>query len=135
MSASGYTDHSPVQTGTVIEVDNATSAGLAGWETEDPCKYVGQSCRGRMFTSLTNCRRRREKSEALCEAQRKANEQKAENHRREQELLEATRQSVIQTGQQQQTANKTMMIGLGIGATTLIVVGGAMALKSRKSKK
>jgi len=106
--------------------------GLAGWETDDPCRYANQSCKGKMFGKLKSCRRQREKSQALCKAhERKLAEKKTMEHEKQQ-LMTALQHNVTDTAEKQQTASTAMIAGAAVGGVAIL--GAAILLIAKKKK-
>jgi len=113
----------------------ASPAGLGEWEQEDPCRYAGQSCKGKVFGALKKCRRRREKSQALCDANKKQLEEKARWEAQREDMLQVLQSNVTTTAKQQQTAASAMKTGLAIGGATLAGAALFMALKRKRKSK
>lgn len=111
---------------------NVSGGGLGEWEQSDPCRYAGQSCKGKLFGGLKKCRRRREKSQALCDTHKKQLQEKAQWEAQREDMMQALQSNVTTTAKQQQTANSAMKTGLAIGGITIAGAALAIALKRRK---
>lgn len=138
MNRSSYITHTGdlILGGEHLLVASASPAGLGEWEQDDPCRYAGQSCKGKVFGALKKCRRRREKSQALCDAQKKQLEQKAQWEAQREDMLQVLQTNVTTTARQQQTASSAMKTGVAVGGVALVGAAALFMLKHRsKSKK
>jgi hypothetical protein len=113
-------------------IPNSLSAGLGGWEEDDPCRYANQSCRGKMFGALKRCRRQREKSQALCKAHERKLAEKKKIEQEKQQLMTALQHNVTDTAAKQETASTAMIAGVAVGGVAIL---GAVIMLIAKKKK
>jgi hypothetical protein len=115
-------------------IPNSVSAGLDGWEEDDPCRYANQSCKGKMFGKLKSCRRKREKSQALCKAHERKLAEKKKMEQEKQQLTVALQHNITDTATKQQTASTAMIAGAAVGGVAILGTAIMLIAKKKKSK-
>lgn len=99
---------------------------LSGWEEDNPCKYVGYDCTGKIFGALKDCRRRREKSEALCEQKEEEEKKLSEIRKRNQRLVNKSQQ-ILEQGltaiDEKQSSDTALKASVGVTSVLILALG------------